>query len=195
MRFCQRSSCVFKNCAFYLAFASRLSSIIFPVDNPGPGSIAGGHDPLDAFLELGDVEFDASMANWFRMSSAPAEFKLVDGPSGRQFLFCIPEGAGVDIDPVEPRGRRTVGLQVVGLPHSGVVEVQTIDIGLPPLQDAPPVDGYLAGASDNTSAGIDTLPSAEFVSSSAVSGNDTTVSSSAAEKERQEFLAAVELTK
>ena len=166
---------------------SIFTPLIFPVDNPGPTTVAGGFRPLETFLQFGNVEFDRNAENWFKFPSIPTEFKLVAGPNGREFLFCIPDAADVDVEPVEPSGRRTVGLQV--RPKTTTADAQCSIIGAPSVKvekaqgeavdDVPDLDGSVANVNSD---GIG-------------SGNDTTVSSVAAELERQEFLAAVELTK
>ena len=78
-------------------------------------------------MQFGNVEFDRSVENWFKFPSAPTEFKLVAGPNGREFLFCIPGAADVDVEPVEPSGRRTVGLQV--RPKTEIADAQCSIIG------------------------------------------------------------------
>ena len=178
-------------------------SLLFPDDNPGPESIVGGHNPLSAFLELGNVQFNQSVVDWFKLSTVPTEFKLVAGPDGREFLFCVPDADGIEVERVEPTGHRTVGLQVVGLPRSQVAGVQ-VALGVEDLASRRAIvdaqDGAPIVVGDPVDAGVVDMPSLEGTPAgsnveSASSGNDTTVSSATAEKERQELLATVELTK
>lgn len=70
--------------------SSSNRSVVFPADNPAPPTVGGGHPSLDLFLELGDVEFDQAALNWFKMSTAPTEFKLIAGEDGREFFILCP---------------------------------------------------------------------------------------------------------
>ena len=161
------------------------ASVLYPADNPAPGSVAGGHDPFESFLELGDVEFDEAALNWFRLSSAPTEFKLVRGRNGREFLFCMPDPAGVDVEQVEGVGHRTVGLQTRRCcPH--------------PLDPKPPV------APASVHASCPSLEHSEVEAGNGGDGDDssssdsespTTLSSTAVEQQMEEFRASLELTK
>ncbi len=155
--------------------AGGAAAAVLPADNPGPNSIGGGFSPLDGLLELGDVEFDQAMLNWFKLSGAPTEFKLIAGENGREFLFCVPNVEDVDVEPVERLGRRTVGMQVKPKQENVDLQAEHEEI-VAALAAANPVDAV------------------EEESSSA-SGNDTTVSSATAALEREEFQASLELTK
>ena len=160
---------------------------IYPVDNPGPASILGGFTAFESFIEMGDVQFDNSVLDWFKLSSAPSQFQLVNGPRGPEFRFCVPAGGNVEVDEVARVGHREVGIHVrpesqgaglqCALPINPNVPLRTHNspVDAPPPDD-PPVDpvGGESGASDTSSA---------------------TVSTAAAVEERLEFIAAFELTK
>ena len=161
-------------------------SSIIPPDNPLPATVAGGHTSFDVMMEFGDVEYDHSLINWFKFSTAPTEFKLMAGPDGREFLFCVPDPDSVFMNPVDPIGRRTVGSQAK--PRTQTSHAQTD--ATPPVLDEPPQLEDV-GEVESQGDGVEPEPAVE----SSLSGNETTVSSETAAAEREDFLASMELTK
>ena len=161
------------------------------------------------------MEFDQAALNWFKMSTAPTEFKLIAGEDGREFLFCIPDVDDVDVAPVERTGRRTIGMTVK--PRTVAAEAQTnevrvreddsvesaaepVEVEDEPGEDAVDVelvDGNVEAVapegSDDTSSG-GTVGSGNN-NSSGTTDSATTVSSATAADEMEEFRAGVELTK
>ena len=191
---------------------SRSISAGFPADNPAPRTLAGGFTSFDVFIEFGDVEFDQSVADWYKFSRAPTEYKLVAGANGREFLFCLPDFDDVMVNPVDATGRRTVGSQVKPKTQPNFAQTDLVP-PLSPADDATvPAEAVVDGVEvvpeepgnvdeSATSGSVTSVDDAEVipdeldVDESTASGNETTVSSTTAAAQREDFLASVELTK
>ena len=169
--------------------SSELSDVL-PADDPAPGTVAGGHSPVDAFIELGTIHYPPGTSDWYRFSSAPTQLKLVAGADGHEFLFCMPDADEVDVTHVERAGFRDVGFQV--RPSTCVFSGQT-DPTTPPVSP-PGTPPGTPPASDPGSAGHDSV-SSHSSAAVASSSDGTALSSGALAEERQELLASVELAK
>ena len=169
--------------------ASELSAVI-PADDPAPGTVAGGHSPVDAFIEFGTIHYPPGTSDWYRFSSAPTQLKLVAGADGHEFLFCMPNADEVDITHVERTGFRDVGFRV--RPSTCVFSGQT-DPTTPPVSP-PGTPPGTPPASESGSSGHDGDVS-HASTAAAPSDDGTALSSGALAEERQELLASVELAK
>ena len=172
------------------SIASSELSEVLPADNPAPGTVAGGHSPVEAFIEFGTIHFPPSAKDWYRFSSSPTQFKLVSGADGREFLFCMPNADEVDITRAERTGYRDVSFQV--RPSTCAISSQT-DPLTPPV--SPP--GTPPGTPPNSDPGSSEQGdvSSSGADSNATPSDGASLSSGALAEKNQELLASAELAK
>lgn len=160
---------------------------VIPASNPAPSTVAGGKDPLVGMFELGAVEWSTAPTQWYRTNFDPSRLRLAHTSGGAQLLIAVDPDRELEIETTTPSGSRGVAVQVNGPPTSDF----TSQTDPPPAPPAPPSVGS-AGPVPSLEGSL--APPASVVDSTATD-TDTTVSSTTAYLEHQQFIAARELSK